>query len=113
MDKDGKPVTREQTAGGMSAIAVKQPGDGKDWNIVQLGAKGYVVVKEKINQVTHSKKKETVDWLQKKQEALAARLKDKVGKTVKQENETEKEFAGRVEKQIVISMAIMKQKRGR
>ena len=35
-----------QTAGAMSAIAVQQP--DKTWNIVQLGAKGYVVIKENI-----------------------------------------------------------------
>ena len=44
-----------QTAGAMSAIAVKQP-DG-NWNIVQLSAKGYAVVDENIrtNSVVHNK----------------------------------------------------------
>lgn len=113
LDKDGKPETRKQTAGGMSAIAVKQPGDGKDWNIVQLGAKGYVVVKENINLKNNSKNQEAIDWLQKKHDELIKRLGDKVGKTVKQENETEKDFDKRVKKQITISKAIMKQKRER
>ena len=113
IDENGNKLERRQTAGGFAAVAVKQPGDRSDWNIVQLGAKGYIVVKEKINQVNHSKKKEAIDWLQKKKEALEVRLKDKVGKTVKQENETEKEFADRVKKQIAISRAIMKQKRER
>lgn len=109
--KDGKELRREQTAGGFSAVVVKQP-DGT-WNMVQLGAKGYVVVKDKITTHNHSKDKEAIDWLQKKRDALRDRLKDKVGKTVKQENETEKDFANRVRTQIAISKAIMKQKSGR
>ena len=36
---------KEQTAGGMSAIAVRQP-DGR-WNIVQLSAKDYIDIEEK------------------------------------------------------------------
>ncbi|MBQ8482535.1 MAG: hypothetical protein IJ532_08395 [Alphaproteobacteria bacterium] len=107
--EDGRSEYREQTAGGMSAIAVKQPDN--TWNIVQLGAKGYIVVKEKVNSQSYSKTKDSVDWLQKKKDALAEKLGDKVGKTVKQKDESVKDFDKRIKKQIDISMAIMKQKR--
>ena len=113
LDDQGNPIFREQTAGGFAAVAVKQPGDRSDWNIVQLGVKGYVVVKENINPKNNSQNKEAIDWLQKKHDELVKRLGNKVGKTVKQENETEKEFNKRVKKQIAISRAIMKQKRER
>ena len=110
IDENGNKLERRQTAGGFAAVAVKQPGDRSDWNIVQLGAKGYVVVKENINPKNNSQNKEAIDWLQKKHDELVKRLGNKVGKTVKQKNETEKEFNARVNKQIAISRAIMKQK---
>ena len=113
LDEKGNPIFREQTAGGFAAVAVKQPGDRSDWNIVQLGAKGYVVVKENTNSKNNSQNQEAIDWLQKKHDELIKRLGNKVGKTVKQEAETEKEFYARVNKQITISQAIMKQKRKR
>lgn len=50
---------RNQTAGGMSAIAVKQPNG--EWNMVQLGAKGYIVVKENINSNSKNIYKETLE----------------------------------------------------
>jgi len=37
-----------QTAGATGMIAVKQPGDKIEWNIVQLGAKGYTVMRENM-----------------------------------------------------------------
>ena len=45
-DKLISPNGIVQTAGAMSAIAVQQP--DKTWNIVQLNAKGYTVIKENI-----------------------------------------------------------------
>lgn len=52
-DKLISPKGIEQTAGAMSAVAVQQP-DGT-WNIVQLNAKGYTVVKE-----NHSEREKNV-----------------------------------------------------
>ena len=46
LSRPGSKETTLQTAGAMSAIAVKQPDD--TWNIVQLSAKGYEVVDENI-----------------------------------------------------------------
>lgn len=51
-DKLISPNGIVQTAGAMSAIAVKQP-DG-NWNIVQLSAKGYAVVDENVKTKEHT-----------------------------------------------------------
>lgn len=79
---DGSKEYREQTAGSMSAVAVKQP-DGS-WNIVQLSAKGYTVVQDRVTIKKMLKSVEAtdgVDWLQKKQDAFNRRLGKRVGKT--------------------------------
>ena len=63
-----------QTAGAMSAIAVQQP--DKTWNIVQLNAKGYAVVRENIRALEMDERPKktgllkTMEELQKKQHGL-------------------------------------------
>ena len=52
LSRPGSKETTLQTAGAMSAIAVKQPDD--TWNIVQLSAKGYEVVDENIKTAAHT-----------------------------------------------------------
>lgn len=81
-DKLISPKGIVQTASSMSAIAVQQP-DG-NWNMVQLNAKGYAVIDEKINTHNYSNNDEqskSADWLQIKQDALNKKLGKKLGKT--------------------------------
>ena len=112
-DKLISPTGIVQTAANMSAIVVKQP-DGK-WNMVQLNAKGYVVVNEQVNNNNFSNnqsKSQSVDWLQKKQDALNKRLKDKVGNTADcQTGKIEESHRKTAKTQVEISKAIMKAKR--
>lgn len=48
-----------QTAGATGVIAVKQPGDVPRWNIVQLGAKGYTVIRENVRTPKQPRRQET------------------------------------------------------
>ena len=112
-DKLISPNGRVQTAAGMSAIAVKQP-DG-NWNMVQLNAKGYAVVDEQVNANNQTNvQTQAVDWLQKKQDTLYKRLKDKVGKTADVgTGQVTDEHRKVAQKQVEISKAIMNARRAR
>lgn len=66
-DKLVSPDGIVQTAGAMSAIAVQQP--DKTWNIVQLNAKGYTVVKENIR-TRQGQRKSPLRVMRKKARAL-------------------------------------------
>ncbi len=65
-DKLHSPDGIVQTAGAMSAIAVKQP--DKRWNIVQLNAKGYAVVKENIQE--KPKKRSMSEYIEEKRNKI-------------------------------------------
>lgn len=110
-DKIISPNGIVQTAASMSAIAVKQP-DG-NWNMVQLNAKGYVVVDERSNIKSQSdEKSDSIDWLQLKQDALRKRLKGKVGKTADVETKEIKDEHRKTAKiQVDIVKNIMKSKK--
>lgn len=101
------PNGRVQTAGGMSAIAVKQPTG--NWNMVQLNAKGYIVVNENIKT---DKNKAKTDWLQVKQDALDKQLGNKVGETAdRKSGKIEREHTEIAAKQLHITQKIMRSKR--
>ena len=74
-DKLISPDGIVQTAGAMSAIAVQQPDN--TWNIVQLNAKGYAVVRENTRAMENEEQpkkrtglSKTMEELQEKQERL-------------------------------------------
>lgn len=107
-DKLISPNGMVQTAASMSAIAVKQP-DGS-WNMVQLNAKGYVVIDEN-NRTNNSSNSESIDWLQVKKDALDKKLGHKVGKTADtktQQVSTENRETAKI--QMNIAKMIMKRK---
>lgn len=100
-----------QTAASMSGIVVQQP-DGT-WNMVQLNAKGYVVVDEgNVKSSRQTSKTPSVDWLKKKQEALEKKLHGKVGETAdRKTGKIREEHKETARKQINITRSIMFRKR--
>jgi hypothetical protein len=111
---DGSKQYREQTSGSMSAVAVKQPDGG--WNIVQLNAKGYTVVEDRVAPKKISKSVEArdgEDWLQKKLDAITKRLGERAGKTGNsQTGEVSAEDRKVAATQMKISRGIMERARG-
>ena len=109
-DKLISPKGIIQTAAGMSAIAVKQPDN--TWNMVQLNAKGYVVVDEKNNKQLNENVDSNIDWLEIKKDALTKKLKERLGKTANTASGEVDDNARKIAKQQTsIAKAIMLSKR--